>query len=43
VAILIGAALVFLMFPRRDRERELLASYHEEDTRKAATPAGTPG
>jgi MFS transporter, DHA2 family, multidrug resistance protein len=44
VAILLGALLVFFMFPRRDRERELLLSYHEQDTRKAAaSPAGAPG
>ncbi len=30
-AILIGALLVFFLFPRRDRERELLARYHAED------------
>ncbi len=35
VAILIGAVLVFFAFPRRDRERELLASYEAED--RAAT------
>jgi MFS transporter, DHA2 family, multidrug resistance protein len=32
VAILLGAALVFFLFPKRDRERELLASYHAQDT-----------
>jgi EmrB/QacA subfamily drug resistance transporter len=31
VAVLVGAALVFFMFPRRDRERELLAGYAAED------------
>ncbi len=31
VAALLGAALVFFMFPKRDRERELLAAYHAED------------
>jgi hypothetical protein len=31
VAILLGAALVFFLFPRRDAERELLQRYHEED------------
>jgi DHA2 family multidrug resistance protein-like MFS transporter len=31
VAILLGAALVFFLFPRKDRERELLAQYHAED------------
>jgi MFS transporter, DHA2 family, multidrug resistance protein len=31
VAVLLGAALVFLKFPKRDEERRLLASYHAED------------
>jgi Na+/melibiose symporter-like transporter len=32
VAILLGAALVYLRFPKRQEERELLARYHAEDT-----------
>lgn len=32
VAILLGAALVFLRFPRREEEQRLLAQYHAEDT-----------
>ena len=32
VAILLGAILVFFMFPRRDDEARLLAQYAEEDT-----------
>jgi hypothetical protein len=35
VAIVLGAALVFFRFPRRDEERELLASYHRQDTAAA--------
>ena len=31
VAVLLGAALVFLKFPKRDEERRLLASYQAED------------
>jgi DHA2 family multidrug resistance protein-like MFS transporter len=31
VAILIGAALVFLKFPKQDEEERLLAAYHTED------------
>jgi MFS transporter, DHA2 family, multidrug resistance protein len=31
VAIVLGAALVFFLFPRHARERELLAAYHAED------------
>ena len=32
VAVLLGAALVFFMFPRKDDEERLLAEYHETDT-----------
>jgi MFS family permease len=32
VAVLLGAALVFFLFPKHDRELELLAEYHAEDT-----------
>lgn len=31
VAILLGAALVYLRFPRKDEEEDLLARYHAED------------
>ena len=31
VAILVGAALVFLKFPRKDEEERLLAAYHADD------------
>jgi EmrB/QacA subfamily drug resistance transporter len=31
VAIVLGATIVFFLFPRRDHERELLAGYHEQD------------
>lgn len=30
-AVLIGAAVVFFCFPKRDQERQLLAEYHAED------------
>jgi MFS family permease len=39
VAVLLGATLVFFMFPKRDREQELLASYQAEDS--AAQPPPT--
>jgi MFS transporter, DHA2 family, multidrug resistance protein len=39
-AVLMGAVLVFFLFPKRDRERELLAEYHAEDSGEAA---GRPG
>ena len=32
VAIVLGAALVFFLFPKKEREDELLARYHDEDT-----------
>ena len=32
VAILLGAALVFFVFPKKDEEEALLARYHREDT-----------
>ena len=32
VAILLGAAIVYFLFPRRAAERDLLARYHAEDT-----------
>jgi len=48
VLILVGAALVFFLFPRQQREHELLAEYHAEDAAGAtgapatAAPAGPP-
>jgi MFS family permease len=32
VAILLGAALVFFLFPRKEEEEQLLARYHAEDS-----------
>jgi EmrB/QacA subfamily drug resistance transporter len=32
VAVLLGAALVFVKFPKREEEKRLLARYHAEDT-----------
>ena len=31
-AVVIGMALVFFMFPRKDEEQELRAEYHSQDT-----------
>ena len=42
VAILLGAVLVYFMFPRRDEERQLLAAYHEQDTAVADEGVGAP-
>jgi len=33
VAILVGAALVYQLFPTKENERQLLADYHADDTR----------
>jgi hypothetical protein len=41
--ILIGAVLVFFMFPRKEREHELLAEYHAEDARQPAPAVAPPG
>jgi len=42
VAILLGAALIFFLFPRKEREEELLAQYHSEDVSEEAVPARPP-
>ena len=39
VAILLGAALIFFLFPKKEREEELLAQYHAEDASAPAKPA----
>jgi MFS transporter, DHA2 family, multidrug resistance protein len=38
VAVLLGAALVYLKFPKRDEERELLTRYHAEDAEAVVEP-----
>ena len=40
VAVLAGMALVYTVFPKRDEERELRASYHARDTQAAARAGG---
>ena len=44
IAVLVGAALVFFFFPKVERERALLAQYHEQDAVKATVtlPETTP-
>jgi MFS transporter, DHA2 family, multidrug resistance protein len=37
-AVLLGAALVFFLFPKKDEEERLLARYHAEDSRPAGAP-----
>jgi len=34
IAILLGAVIVFFLFPKRDQELQLLAAYHAEDTKR---------
>jgi hypothetical protein len=38
-AVVLGAVIVFFCFPRRDRERALLAGYEAEDRAPAAAAA----
>jgi MFS transporter, DHA2 family, multidrug resistance protein len=40
VAVLLGAVLVYVKFPRKDEEHRLLASYREQDTVAARPPSG---
>jgi MFS transporter, DHA2 family, multidrug resistance protein len=40
IAIVVGAVIVFFLFPKRDRELQLLASYQAEDTQQAAATPG---
>jgi MFS transporter, DHA2 family, multidrug resistance protein len=40
VAILLGAALVFFIFPKKAEEERLLAAYHAEDLKRTAASGG---
>ena len=42
VAILLGATVVFFLFPRREEEERLLARYHAEDTGSTPDPPPAP-
>jgi len=42
VAVLLGAALVYFLFPRKEAEDALLAAYHAEDTGAAPGPGEAP-
>ena len=39
IAIVIGAVIVFLLFPKKEQEQELLAKYLAEDEAQPETPA----
>jgi DHA2 family multidrug resistance protein-like MFS transporter len=39
IAIVVGATLVFFLFPKKEEEEELLARYHAEDTEEPKQPA----
>jgi hypothetical protein len=39
VAILLGAAVVFFLFPKRDHERRLLAQYQQDDAAATSVSA----
>ena len=41
IAVVLGAALVFFLFPKRDQERAMLQGFHEQDLAEAAAE-GTP-
>lgn len=43
IAVLIGAALVFFVFPKFEQEKKLLAEYHVEDAKAVEAAAGKPG
>jgi MFS transporter, DHA2 family, multidrug resistance protein len=42
VSILLGAVLVYIMFPKHEEEKQLLASYHAYDTAGRPTAVSTP-
>jgi hypothetical protein len=42
IGVLLGAALVFFMFPRQEAEIALLGQYQAEDSQPAAVPARAP-
>ena len=43
IAVLLGALLVFVCFPRKDREISLLEGYHHGDGVGASPPEGSDG
>ena len=43
IAVLVGAVIVFFLFPRKEREQELLAAYHTEDEQRMGVDDGVSG
>jgi MFS family permease len=43
IAVLVGAVLVFFLFPRKEQEEQLLAAYHTEDTQGTGAQDGLQG
>jgi MFS transporter, DHA2 family, multidrug resistance protein len=43
VAVLAGAAIVFFLFPKKEAEEQMLASYHAEDVARAAAESDEGG
>ena len=41
IAVLIGAALVFFVFPRHEREQQVLLEYHQQDLAAHGTEPGS--
>ena len=42
IAVLLGAVLVFLIFPKRDEERQMLVNYHQQDMAAMAAAGAVP-
>ena len=42
LAVLIGAALVFIFFPKAENERKLVDGYHEQDKAMETGKSGSP-
>ena len=38
--MLIGAVLVFFLFPKKDEERKMLVEYHQQDMASCGSAAG---
>jgi hypothetical protein len=43
IAVVVGAVIVFFLFPRKEREEELLAAYHAQDQQRMGVDHGVSG